>query len=79
MKTADQIANEHGCDITPAANGTVAITVQGYWQRGNPQDDARIRECRDAIHAAGLRLDEHIAGAAPTVSPGLPILAVSAK
>ena len=51
---ADRIADEHGCEIMPAAYAIAAISVQRRYRQGDPQDRQRIRRCLDALAAAGV-------------------------
>ena len=54
IKHIDRIAQEHGCEILPTAIGKPALCVQPRYQRGNPHDGKRLRECFAALEAAGI-------------------------
>jgi hypothetical protein len=53
-QTADDIADEHGCELLPGANRKLCLAVQRRYSQGRPVDDARLNRCRTALRAAGF-------------------------
>jgi len=54
LDIAHQIANDHGVDIQPGANGATVLVVQARYRAGDLADRRLIEGVRIKLAAAGI-------------------------
>lgn len=53
-RLADRIAEHHGCELVPGANGRTVLARQRHYSDGREGDSAAIRAAREHMESCGI-------------------------